>query len=173
MELIFQGFFGQLFMAYSLSVLFPFNHSFFLSSYENDYDQVLEGKNVWQYIRWRWVQWLHYKRDSSQPNALAICSPDGWRRQNPVSIIVDESQVFLCIKLCKGPPPPTHNILYMKEYFLLLNILDVSLENFVTRANSMPNINKIMFGGLCDIYLSVSNSCFLGKQYFWCFETRK
>lgn len=40
----FLQFFGQLFMAYSLSVLFPFNQFFFFSLLWNDYGQILEGK---------------------------------------------------------------------------------------------------------------------------------
>lgn len=86
-------FFGQLFLAYSLSVLFPLIISFFLSLVKWLWWD-LRGENVLQYIRRGWEKWLYDKYDSSKQTTLGISTPSGWRRENPVGIITDESHVF-------------------------------------------------------------------------------
>lgn len=85
----FLQFFGQLFMAYSLSVLFPFNQFFFFLW--DDYGQI-GGKMCYSILGGdEYSNCATNVTHQSTVLYLGILNPNGWRRQNPVNIITDES----------------------------------------------------------------------------------
>lgn len=96
---------------------------------------------------------------------------DCQRRQNPVSLLTDESQVLDSIQYfpskCIAHVLNEEIFYTLKIYWMIIWKVTYKLS-LVTRANSVTN--KILFGGLCGVFLSSSNFYFLGNTLllaFW------